>query len=106
MFGSDALYDLKDLGYDLHTAHYNNRRFKCDILLSKTKEDGKKIFIAISVKGRRRSEGFKHPKNWLIIDIIPKRGNTLDDIKARWAKAVIKISKCANLVFNFVNASI
>ena len=99
MFGSDALYDLKELGYDFHKAHYNNRRFKCDILLSKKQADGKKSFIAISVKGRRRPEGFRHPKNWLIIDIIPKRGSTLDDIKARWANAVIVKTPTMNVIY-------
>ena len=99
MFGSDALYDLKELGYDFHKAHYNNRRFKCDILLSKKHEDGKKSFIAISVKGRRRPDGFRHPKNWLIIDIIPKRGSTLNEIKDRWANAVIVKTPTMNVLY-------
>ena len=99
MFDSDALYDLKELGYDFYKAHYNNRRFKCDIILSKKYEDGKKSFIAISVKGRRRSYGFKHPKNWLIIDIIPKRGSSIDDIKVRWADAIIVKTSETNVIY-------
>ena len=103
MFGSDALFDLKKLGYDFHKAHYNNRRFKCDILLSKTKADGKKSFIAISVKGRRRPEGFRHPQNWLIIDILPKRGSTLDDIKSRWVNAIIIKTSDMNVIYTGFN---
>lgn len=90
LLDSDVLFNLKGLGYDFHKAHFSNRRFKCDILLSKINKEGKRSFIAISVRGRRRSKGFKHPKNWLIVDIIPKRGSTIDAIKERWADAVIR----------------
>lgn len=99
MFDSDALYDLKELGYDFHKAHYNNLRFKCGFLLSKKHADGKKSFIAISVKGRRRFYGFKHPKDWLIIDIIPKRGSSIDDVKDRWANAVIIKTSETNVIY-------
>lgn len=99
MFDSDALFDLKELGYDFHRAHYNNRRFRYDFLLSKIHEDGKKCFIAISVRGRCRPEGFWHPKNWMIIDIIPKRGSTIDEIKDRWANAVIVKTLVTNVIY-------
>lgn len=99
MFDSDALFDLKELGYDFHKAHYNNRRFKCDILLSKIKENGKRCFIAISVRGRCRSEGFRHPKGWMIIDIILKRGSTIDNIKDRWTDAVIVKTPDTSIIY-------
>jgi hypothetical protein len=35
----------------------------------------------------------------LIIDIIPKRGCTLDDIKERWAKAVIVKTPTMNVLY-------
>lgn len=99
MFDSDVLYDLKELGYDFHKAHFNNRRFKYDLLLSKIQEDGKKSFMAISVRGRCRPEGFWHPKDWMVIDIIPKRGSTIDEIKDRWANAVIVKTPMTNVIY-------
>ena len=99
MFNTDALYDLKELGYNFHKAHYNNHRFKCNILLSKKLENGRRSFIAISVRGRRRPEGFKHPKAWMIIDIIPKRGSTIDDIKNYWANAKIIKTTDTNVIY-------
>jgi hypothetical protein len=99
MFNSNELFDLKELGYDFHKAHYNNRRFKCDILLSKMKENGKRCFIAISVRGRCRPEGFRYPKGWMIIDIILKRGITIDNIKERWTDAVISKTTEMNIIY-------
>ena len=99
MFDSDVLYDLKELGYDFHKAHFNNRRFKYDLLLSKIQEDGKKSFMAISMRGRCRPEGFWHPKDWMVIDIIPKRGSTIDEIKDRWANAVIVKTPMTNVIY-------
>ena len=100
MFGSDVLYDLKELGYDFHKAHYNNRRFRYGLLLSKIHEEGKKCFIAISVRGRCRPEGFWHPKNWMIIDIILKRGSTIDEIKDCWANAVVVKTPVTNVIYS------
>lgn len=99
MFDSDALFDLKKLGYDYHRAHYNNRRFRYDLLLSKIYEGGRKCFIAISVRGRCRPKGFLHPNNWMIIDIIPKRGSTIDEIIDCWANAVIVKTPVMNVVY-------
>lgn len=99
MFNSNVLFDLKELGYDFHKAHYNNRRYKCDILLSKMKENGKRCFIAISVRGRCRPEGFRHPQGWMIIDIILKRGSTIDNIKERWTDAVIVKTPDTNIIY-------
>ena len=99
MFGSDALFDLKELGYDFHRAHYNNRRFRYDLLLSKIHEDGKKCFIAISVRGRCRPVSFWHPKDWMIIDIILKRGSTIDEIKDCWANAVVVKTPVTKVIY-------
>lgn len=89
MFDADAIYDLKALGYDIYKVHYKYRRFGSDILLCKINAEGKKSFISINVRGRRRSEGFRYPNGWMVIDIILKRGSTYDDIKDRWANGVI-----------------
>lgn len=89
MFDADAIYDLKELGYDIFKVHYKYRRFGSDILLCKTNAEGKKSFVSINVRGRRRSEGFRYPNGWMVVDIILKRGSTFDDIKDRWANGVI-----------------
>lgn len=89
MFDADVLYDLKGLGYDIYKVHYKYRKFNSDLLLSKTNAEGKKSFISINVRGRRRSEGFRYPNGWMIIDIILKRGSTVDNFKDHWAKGII-----------------
>lgn len=99
LFDSNALYDLKELGYDFHRAHYNNRRFRYDLLLSKIQEDGKKCFIAISVRGRCRPVGFWHPKDWMIIDIILKRASSINAVKEQWVNAVIRKTDKTNVIY-------
>ena len=89
MFNSDAIFDLRDLGYDVCDVHTKFRGFKSDLLLSNGQMDGKGIFVSINVRGRRRKENFCHPKDLLIIDIVLKYGTKVDDIKDRWANAVI-----------------
>ena len=90
LFDSNTFFDLKEMGYGIHKGHNNHRRFKYDILLSKKMENGRKSFIAISVRGRSRNEGFKRPKDWLIIDIILERGSTIEKIKDKWDDCKIK----------------
>lgn len=89
MFDADAVYDLKELGYDIYKVHYKYRRISSDILLCRTNAEGKKSFVSINVRGRRRSEGFRYPNGWMIVDIVLKRGVTHDGIKDRWANGVI-----------------
>lgn len=62
MFNSDRIIDLKELGYDVCEVHTKFRGFKCDLLLSRSQDDGKGWPISINVRGRRRSSGFKHPQ--------------------------------------------
>ena len=89
MFDADMLYDLKGLGYDMYKVHYKYRKFNSDLLLSKTNSEGKKSFISINVRGRRRSEGFRYPNGWMIIDIVLKRGSTVDNFKDHWTEGII-----------------
>ncbi len=89
MFNSDAIFDLRELGYDVCEVHTKFRGFKSDLLLSKSNDDGKDFFVSINVRGRRRKENFRHPNDLLIIDIVLKYGTTVHDIKDRWANGVI-----------------
>lgn len=89
MFDSDLTIDLKELGYDICEVHTKFRGFKSDLLLYKSQDKGRGSCISINVRGRRRSDGFKHPKDLLIIDIVLKYGSSFDDIKDRWKNAII-----------------
>ena len=89
LFDSDAKFDLRKLGYDVCYVHTKFRGFKSDLLLSKSQSDGKDLFVSINVRGRRRKNNFRHPKDLFIIDIVLRYGTTIDDIKDRWTNAVI-----------------
>lgn len=89
MFNTDVIFDLRELGYDVCDVHTKFRGFKCDLLLSKSQSEGKDISVSINVRGRRRKENFRHPKDLLIVDIVLKYGTSVDEIKNRWANAVI-----------------
>lgn len=89
MFNTDAIFDLKELGYDNCDVHTKFRGFKSDLLLSRSQDIGKGTCISVNVRGRRRKENFRHPKDLLIIDIVLKYGTTINDINNRWANSVI-----------------
>ncbi len=89
MFNTDAIFDLRELGYDVCNVHTKFRGFKSDLLLSKSQSDDKDIFVSINVRGRRRKENFRHPRDLLIVDIVLKYGTTVDNIKDRWGDAII-----------------
>lgn len=99
MFNSDTVFDLKQLGYDVCDVHTKFRGFKSDLLFSQSRSDGKGIFVSINVRGRRRKESFRYPKDLLIIDIILKYGTTVDDIKDRWTNAVIVKTALTNVIY-------
>lgn len=89
MFNTDVIFDLRELGYDVCDVHTKFRGFKCDLLFSKSQSEGKDISVSINVRGRRRKENFRRPKDLLIVDIVLKYGTSVDEIKDRWAYAVI-----------------
>ena len=89
MFNTDAIFDLRELGYDVCNVHTKFRGFKSDLLFSSSQDTGKGTCISVNVRGRRRKENFRHPKDLLIIDIVLKYGTTVNDINDRWANAVI-----------------
>lgn len=68
---SGKKYALKDIGYDTCEVNTKFRRFPSDLLLSRSQKEDKG-FISLNIRGRRRSEGFKHPKNLRILDIVVK----------------------------------
>lgn len=65
----DRVFDLRRFGYDVCEVGTKYRGFKSDLLLYRSQKD-KKEYISINIRGRRRSIGFKHPKELRIIDII------------------------------------
>lgn len=89
MFNTDIIFDLRELGYDVCDVHTKFRGFKSDLLFSRSLDMGKGSCISVNVRGRRRKENFRHPKDLLIIDIVLKYGTTVNDINDRWANAVI-----------------
>lgn len=62
-------YNLKQLGYDICEPSKMYRKFKSDLLLFRSKKN-EKGYISISLRGRRRNEGHKTPRNLRVIDII------------------------------------
>lgn len=69
LYSSTATFDLKEYGYDVCERGAKYKGFKSGLLLyrSKAKDKG---FISINVRGRRRYEGFRKPKDLRIIDIL------------------------------------
>ncbi len=72
-------FNLQEKGYDVCEANSSiYRGFKSDLILFRSlKED--KGHIAISVRGRRRNEGHKTPKNLRVIDIIVRDNLSYDN---------------------------
>ena len=76
-------FDLRKCGYDVCEVNTKYRGFKSDLLLYRSlKED--KGYISINIRGRRRSEGYKRPKELRIIDVVLGYDATSADIKKRW----------------------
>ena len=64
-------FDLKEHGYDTCEVGARFRGFKTDLLLYRSQKENKG-YIAICIRGKRRSEFIKRPKDLRIIDIILK----------------------------------
>ena len=56
-------YDLKHWGYDMCIVNTKYHGFKTDLLLYRSKERDKG-YISINIRGRKRSEEFRHPKTY------------------------------------------
>ena len=78
----DKPFDLRKIGYDVCEVNTKYRGFKSDLLLFRSKKEDKG-HISITIRGRRRSEGFRYPEGLRIIDIIFKAIDTEDSTRQR-----------------------
>ena len=76
-------FDLRKCGYDVCEVNTKYRGFKSDLLLYRSLKENKG-YISINIRGRRRSEGYKRPKELRIIDVVLGYDATSADIKKRW----------------------
>lgn len=67
--GQEVLYNLRQFGYDICEPIKMYRGFRTDLLLYRSQKKDKAC-ISINIKGRRRNEFHKTPRNLRIIDII------------------------------------
>ena len=64
-------YDLRKLGYDVCEVGGRFRRFKSDLLLYRSNTRYKdKGYISLNIRGRRRTDEFRHPEDLRIIDAV------------------------------------
>ena len=73
-------YDLRNFGYDVSSPTNYYRKFRTDLILSRSK--GKPERIAISIRGRRRNEFHKTPNRLRVIDIIIKEQADFERLSA------------------------
>lgn len=62
-------FDIKKYGYDTCEVNAKYRGFKCDLLLFRSQKKEKE-YMAVCVRGRRRSDSFKKPSGLRVLDII------------------------------------
>lgn len=67
--GENKIYNLRDYAYDVCEPSKMYRKFSLDLLLSRSKKEDKG-FIALSIRGRRRNEKHRTPRNLRVIDIV------------------------------------
>lgn len=75
-------FDLRKYGYDVCEVNTQYRGFKSDLLLFRSYSENKD-YISINIRGRRRTEGYKRPKELRVIDIILNYDSD-KDLKKRW----------------------
>ena len=73
-------YDLRNFGYDVSSPTNYYRKFRTDLILSRSK--GKPERIAISIRERRRNEFHKTPNRLRVIDIIIKEQADFERLSA------------------------
>lgn len=84
---SNKAYDLKKYGYDVCEVNTKYRGFKSDLLLYRSSSENKN-YISINIRGRRRSDGYKRPKELRVIDIILNYDYD-NDLKKRWENGIL-----------------
>ena len=75
-------FDLRKYGYDVCEVNTQYRGFKSDLLLFRSYSESKD-YISINIRGRRRTDGYKRPKELRVIDIILNYDSD-KDLKKRW----------------------
>ena len=79
----DQPFDLRKWGYDVCEVNTKYRGFKSDLLLYRSQK-GKKEYISLNIRGKRRSEYHKRPSGLRIIDVVLGYNSMQNDIKKRW----------------------
>lgn len=82
-------YNLHELGYDICEVDANFRGMKHDLLLFRSQmENEKKGYISINFRGKRRSQGFRPPRDLRIIDII-LRNESDEELQSRFSSGIL-----------------
>ena len=81
-------FDLRKFGYDTCEVGAKYRGFKADVLLYRSQKEDKG-YIAICIRGRRRSE-IRKPKNLRVIDIVINSDLKEEFMKKYFASGVLR----------------
>ena len=79
---SEKPFNLRQIGYDVCEVNTKYRGFKSDLLLYRSQKEYKG-HISINIRGRRRGEGFRYPKELRIIDLVFKAIGSEESTKKR-----------------------
>jgi hypothetical protein len=98
-FSNKMGYDLKEFGYDICEVNSKYRGFRSDLLLYRSHTENKG-YISINIRGRRRNDEYKRPKDLRVIDIIIKYTSD-KDLKKRWSNGNIRFSSWETEVYYY-----
>ena len=89
-------YNLSDFGYVYCDVNTKFRGFKCDLLLYRESKDNN--YISINIRGRRRNQNQRLPKDLRIIDVIIPR-EASDTLISSYSEGLLSESS-SNVIFS------